>query len=98
NECNKLKFYIKDTGVGVPPTRLKAIFNRFEQADLEDARSFEGSGLGLAIAKAYVEMLGGRIWVESEEGVGSQFYFTLPCDSGKTQLSEIKNKEAVTAS
>jgi PAS domain S-box-containing protein len=75
---NKLEFYVKDTGVGVPESRIKAIFNRFEQADIEASRAFEGSGLGLAISKSYVEMLGGKIWVESEEGVGSQFYFTLP--------------------
>ncbi|MCI5123334.1 MAG: sensor histidine kinase, partial [Candidatus Electrothrix sp. AR5] len=76
---NELEFYVKDTGIGIPQSRIKAIFNRFEQADLDEcSRAFEGSGLGLAIAKAYVEMLGGRIWVESEEGVGSRFSFTLP--------------------
>ncbi len=75
---NELEFYVKDTGVGIPQSRIKAVFNRFEQADIECSRAFEGSGLGLAIAKAYVEMLGGKIWVGSEEGIGSQFYFTLP--------------------
>ncbi|MCW5201899.1 MAG: ATP-binding protein [Candidatus Electrothrix communis] len=78
NGYNELGFYVKDTGIGIPQSRIKAVFNRFEQADLECSRAFEGSGLGLAIAKAYVEMLGGRIWVESKEGVGSQFSFTLP--------------------
>ncbi|MGB5687520.1 MAG: ATP-binding protein [Candidatus Electrothrix sp.] len=77
-DCNELEFYVKDTGVGIPQSRIKAVFNRFEQADIECSRAFEGSGLGLAISKAYVEMLGGKIWVESEEGVGSQFSFTLP--------------------
>ncbi len=85
--CNELEFYVKDTGIGIPPSRVKAIFNRFEQADLEESRAFEGSGLGLAISKAYLEMLGGRIRVESEEGVGSQFYFTLPLYSGNTEVS-----------
>jgi PAS domain S-box-containing protein len=80
---NELEFCVKDTGIGIPQSRIKAIFNRFEQADLQTSRAFEGSGLGLAIAKAYVEMLGGRIWVESEEGVDSQFYFTLPSDNDK---------------
>lgn len=73
-----IEFYVKDTGIGVPQNKQQAIFNRFEQADIADKRAFQGSGLGLAISKAYTEMLGGKIWVESEEGVGSTFYFTLP--------------------
>ncbi|MCB9024513.1 MAG: PAS domain S-box protein [Lentimicrobiaceae bacterium] len=77
-QASVIEFYIKDTGIGIPANRLNAIFNRFEQADIRDTKVFEGSGLGLAIAKSYVEMLGGKIWVESEEGKGSTFYFTLP--------------------
>ncbi|WP_372650983.1 PAS domain S-box protein [Draconibacterium sp.] len=73
-----IEFCIKDTGIGIPLNRQKAIFSRFEQADIKDKRAFEGSGLGLAIAKSYVEMLDGKIWVESTEGVGTEFYFTLP--------------------
>ena len=73
-----ITFCIKDTGIGIPENRREAIFNRFEQADIEDKRGFEGSGLGLAIAKSYVEMLDGKIWVESLEGEGSQFYFRIP--------------------
>ena len=75
---NFIEFYVKDTGIGVPKNRQKAIFNRFEQADIGDARAFQGSGLGLAISKAYVEMLGGKIWLKSEEGKGSEFMFTIP--------------------
>jgi len=73
-----LEFYVKDTGIGIPEERQAAIFERFIQADIIDVSVFEGSGLGLAITKAYVEMLGGNIWVESDEGKGSTFYFTLP--------------------
>jgi signal transduction histidine kinase len=73
-----VEFYVKDTGIGIPNHRTEAIFNRFEQADIEYKKSSEGSGLGLAICKSYVEMLGGRIWVESKVGEGSVFYFTLP--------------------
>ncbi len=73
-----IEFHIKDTGIGIPKHRQEAIFNRFIQADLANSRVFEGSGLGLAIAKAHVEILGGKIWLESEEGLGSIFYFTLP--------------------
>jgi signal transduction histidine kinase len=70
--------YIRDTGDGIPKHRQQAIFNRFEQADLEDKKALQGSGLGLAIAKSYVELLGGNIWVESIEKQGSTFYVKLP--------------------
>ena len=73
-----LQFYVKDTGIGIPKNRQEAIFERFIQADIEDKMAYQGAGLGLAITKAYVEMLGGKIHVESEEGMGSTFYFTLP--------------------
>lgn len=73
-----LQFYIKDTGIGIPNDRQQAVFERFVQADIADKRAFQGAGLGLSISKAYIEMLGGRIWVESVEGKGSAFYFTLP--------------------
>lgn len=74
----ELQFYVKDTGVGVPKDRQKAIFDRFVQADVEDTRAYQGVGLGLAIAKAYIMMLGGSIWLETEVGKGSTFYFTIP--------------------
>ena len=73
-----LQFYVKDTGMGIPKDRQEAIFERFIQADIEDKKAMQGAGLGLAITRSYVEMLGGRIRVESEEGRGSTFYFTLP--------------------
>jgi PAS domain S-box-containing protein len=73
-----LEFYVKDTGIGVANNRQEAIFERFIQADISDKMARQGAGLGLAITKAYIEMLGGTIWLESEEGVGSTFYFTLP--------------------
>ena len=75
---NKLEIYVKDTGVGIPKNRLKAIFNRFEQADIEDKRALEGSGLGLAITKSYVEMLAGEIIVKSTVGEGSEFTLIFP--------------------
>ncbi len=73
-----LEFFVKDTGIGIPGNRQQLIFERFVQANNEDTKAFEGSGLGLAITKAYVEMLGGKLWVESCEGVGSEFYFIIP--------------------
>ncbi len=73
-----LEFYIKDSGIGIAKDRHKAIFERFIQAEIADRMARQGAGLGLSISKAYVEMLGGKIWVESEKGIGSTFYFNLP--------------------
>jgi signal transduction histidine kinase len=86
NRIDHLEFFVKDTGVGIPKDRQQAIFERFIQADIEDIKASQGAGLGLTITKYYVEMLGGKIWVESEEGIGSKFYFTLP------HHSELKEK------
>ncbi|MGM0408445.1 MAG: hybrid sensor histidine kinase/response regulator, partial [Bacteroidota bacterium] len=86
-----LQFYVKDTGIGIPVERQQAVFDRFIQADIADTRVFEGSGLGLAISKSYVEILGGKIWVESQEEKGSAFFFTLPL-SGQAQ-KKMKEKE-----
>jgi PAS domain S-box-containing protein len=88
--ANELQFYVSDTGIGVPQNRQKAIFDRFVQADISDTRAFEGAGLGLSITRAYVEMLGGKIWMESEEGKGSTFYFTLPYNPKTAQNQEVK--------
>jgi len=73
-----LRFFVKDTGIGIPKDKQEVIFERFAQAHISDKQAFQGAGLGLSISKAYVEMLGGKIWVESEEGKGSIFYFTIP--------------------
>ncbi|RPI64406.1 MAG: response regulator [Ignavibacteriales bacterium] len=73
-----LEFYVKDTGIGIPNNRHGAIFERFIQADIPGEWAQQGAGLGLSITKAYVEMLGGKIRVASQVGVGSTFYFTLP--------------------
>ncbi len=75
---SNLEFFVRDTGIGILQDRQQAIFERFIQADISDKRAFQGAGLGLTITKAYVEMLGGKIWLESEPGKGSTFYFTLP--------------------
>ena len=74
----ELEFYVEDTGVGIPEEMKDEIFKRFRQVDSALGRPFGGSGLGLAISKAYIEFLGGRIWVSSQPGMGSAFYFTLP--------------------
>lgn len=74
----QLRFYVKDTGTGINPDQMKIIFERFRQASNVPSRHYEGAGLGLSISKAYVEMLGGEIWAESQAGKGSVFYFTIP--------------------
>jgi PAS domain S-box-containing protein len=76
----ELEFFVKDTGIGIPKDRQKAVFERFIQADISDKMAMQGAGLGLSIAKAYAEMLGGKIWLESEVDIGSTFYFTIPCN------------------
>lgn len=73
-----LKIYVKDSGIGIPKERLNTIFERFFQGSDHHNVDQQGAGLGLSISKAYVEMLGGKIGVESEVGKGSVFYFTLP--------------------
>jgi signal transduction histidine kinase/CheY-like chemotaxis protein len=73
-----LQFYVKDTGIGIAADRQEAIFERFIQADIADKQAYQGAGLGLSISKAFVEMLGGKMWVKSELGKGSCFYFNLP--------------------
>ncbi len=77
-EGDWLVCFVKDTGTGIAPDRCAAIFDRFVQEHLESTRPYEGSGLGLAIVKAYVDMLGGQVWVESSVGVGSTFWFKIP--------------------
>ena len=80
--CNRkdgcLEFFVKDSGIGIPKGREEAIFERFIQAEIVDKMARQGAGLGLSISKAYVEMLGGKIWVEPNIDHGSIFYFTLP--------------------
>ena len=73
-----LEFYVIDTGIGIAADMKEKIFDRFHQVDNTLTRTQEGSGLGLSISQAYVEMLGGTIRIESREGWGSEFYFTLP--------------------
>jgi len=73
-----IQFYVKDTGIGIHPDLFDIIFDRFIQADQSLSRGHEGAGLGLAICKGLVGLLGGRIWVESEVGKGSTFFFTIP--------------------
>jgi CheY-like chemotaxis protein len=73
-----IEFYTSDTGIGIPKEMFEDIFKRFHQVENSLSRLYGGTGLGLAISKAYVELLGGKIWLSSELNKGSVFYFTVP--------------------
>jgi PAS domain S-box-containing protein len=80
--CDKqsdfLQFSVSDTGIGIPPEQYSKIFERFYQVQNSVSRIYEGTGLGLSISKAYVELMGGKMWLSSEPGKGSTFSFTIP--------------------
>lgn len=88
-----IEFFVKDTGIGIPIARQAAIFERFIQVDIANIQARQGAGLGLAIAKAFVSLLGGKIWLESQEGIGTTFYFTLPFN---TQNRPMNLQKAIT--
>jgi len=91
NGLDEIEFFVKDTGIGIGEEQKDFIFERFRQGSESLTRNYEGAGLGLAISKAYVIMLGGKIWVESSEGKGSVFYFTIPYN-GERKEQNIINK------
>lgn len=73
-----LQFYVEDTGIGIQPEYHQTIFDRFHRVDSYLASKYGGMGLGLSITKAYVELMGGKIWLNSQPGNGTTFYFTIP--------------------
>jgi signal transduction histidine kinase len=82
-----LVFRVSDTGIGIAPDQLAGIFEEFRQVDPTITREYGGTGLGLSITKKFVEMHGGRVWVESEPGKGSTFSFSIPVRVGSTVAS-----------
>jgi PAS domain S-box-containing protein len=82
-----LEFFVADTGIGINHDQQVRIFERFYQVDSTVTRMHEGTGIGLSISKAYVELMGGKIWLNSAPGNGSVFYFTLPLQNNKLDLS-----------
>jgi len=90
-----IEFFVKDTGVGISKEQKKLIFERFRQGSESLSRNYEGAGLGLSISKAYVELLGGNIWVESITGKGSTFYFTIPFISEQRVLTVVEKSAVI---
>lgn len=88
-------FCIKDTGIGIPKDKTEEIFNRFTQVNIHNTRPYEGSGLGLSIVKGYLQMINGRIWVESELGVGSSFFFNIPHIAASSDYSGSSNNQSL---
>jgi signal transduction histidine kinase len=77
-DSENVVFYVKDTGIGIAPENIRSIFKGFRKIEVNSAKIYRGAGLGLSITKKLVELLGGKIWVESELGKGSTFFFSLP--------------------
>jgi signal transduction histidine kinase/DNA-binding response OmpR family regulator len=92
---SEIEFSVKDTGIGIAPEFHKKIFKRFVQAENSETRAYGGSGLGLSISKAFVQLLGGKIWLKSELNSGTTFYFTLPYKpvNGLIQANQIDNEQ-----
>jgi signal transduction histidine kinase len=81
----EVNVHVADTGVGIPQTEVDRIFERFYQVEPHLTRTHGGLGLGLAIAKGMIDLHGGHIWVESVEGKGSRFSFSVPIDGPKSK-------------
>src|SRR5206468_458796 len=88
-----LEFVVKDTGIGIAPEKLAAIFDAFVQADSSTTRRFGGTGLGLSISRRLIELMGGRIWVNSAVGSGSTFHFQVRLQIFKGQLPHTRRAD-----
>ena len=87
----KIQFFVKDTGSGIEAKDISLIFERFGQSNQDYVKNKEGKGLGLAITNSLVRLLGGKIWVDSELGMGSTFYFTIPIEGNVSAQLDLKN-------
>lgn len=93
NDKSMLKFYVEDTGIGIHKDKHELIFDMFRQGDDSHTRRFGGTGIGLSIAKRLVQFLGGEMWLESEVGKGSVFYFTIPYE--EIEQIDVKSNEEI---
>jgi len=87
-----IEFSVRDTGIGIPEHKLESIFESFTQVDSSTTRRFGGTGLGLSISKKITELMGGKIWAESKEGEGSQFFFVIPYQ--ESEISKTGTEQA----
>lgn len=92
DENRELVFFVSDTGIGIPKDKHEIIFQRFRQAYTDITKHYGGTGLGLAICKSLVELMGGRIWLESEPDKGSNFYFAIPIDASINKTHKISTE------
>jgi PAS domain S-box-containing protein len=90
-----LEFFVEDTGIGIAEDLFEKIFEPFRQAELEITQQYGGTGLGLTISRKLVELLGGKIWVESKPGKGSVFYFTIPYNTDPAITKIVENQDKV---
>lgn len=91
----EIKFSVKDTGIGISKENVKELFKSFNQIDNSITKKFGGTGLGLVISKQLVDMLGGKMWVESEEEKGSTFYFTIKFKKSNDNIKDLKENKVV---
>jgi PAS domain S-box-containing protein len=95
---NSFIFYVSDTGIGIPKEKHSVIFGRFAQVNQSISGLYGGTGLGLSIVKGLLDLLGGKIWLDSEPGKGSIFYFTIPFEISNKEINEIKTKVQIPVS
>ncbi|WP_054940803.1 ATP-binding protein [Paenibacillus ihuae] len=88
-----LTFRIKDTGIGIPPEKMELLFQPFTQLDASHSRQYQGTGLGLAISKKLIELMNGRIWVESEVDKGTEFILNIRLPSAETEPRQVQDKK-----
>jgi PAS domain S-box-containing protein len=92
---NYIQFAVRDTGIGIPKDRMDRLFQSFSQIDSSTTRQYGGTGLGLAISRRFVELLGGSIWVDSEEGIGSTFYFTIKAEASSPSILGLSGRRVL---